>query len=118
MKNEFLLAIGQLAAEKNLPKEIVFEAVEAALASAYRRDGDEAPNVYVKIDEDTGEIHAYQQKSVVTAVEEPNFEISIEDAKRYKPNARDGDVLDFEMKIPENAGRIAAQTAKHPKARC
>jgi N utilization substance protein A len=112
MKNDFLLAIGQLAAEKNLPRDVVFEAVEAALASAYRRDGEDSPNVYVKIDAETGDIRAYQQKAVVSAVEEPNFEISIEDAKRYKSNAQDGDVLDFEIKIPENAGRIAAQTAK------
>ena len=50
MKNDFLLALGQLAAEKNLPKEVVFEAVEAALTSAYRREGENAPNIYVKID--------------------------------------------------------------------
>ena len=112
MKSETLLAIGQLAAEKNLAKEVVFEAVEAALASAYRRDGDDAPNVFVKINGETGEIHAYLQKTVVTDVEEPNLEISIDEARRYRPNVTDGDVLDFEMKIPENAGRIAAQTAK------
>ncbi len=112
MKNEFLLALGQLAAEKNLPKEIVFEAVEAALTSAYRREGENAPNIYAKIDHETGEIRAYMQKAVVEDVLEPNVEISIEEAKRYKVNAAEGDVLDFEIKIPDNAGRIAAQTAK------
>ena len=112
MKNEFLLALGQLAAEKNLPKEVVFDAVEAALSSAYRREGENAPNIYAKIDHETGEIRAYMQKAVVEEVLEPNVEISIEDAKRYKVNAAEGDVLDFEIKIPDNAGRIAAQTAK------
>jgi len=112
MKSDTLLAIGQLAAEKNLAKEVVFEAVEAALASAYRRDGDEAPNVFVKINPETGEIHAYMQKTVVGEVEDQNLEISLDEARRYKPSAKGGDVLDFEMKIPENAGRIAAQTAK------
>ena len=112
MKNEFLLAIGQLAAEKNLPRDIVFDAVEAALTSAYRREGENAPNVIVKIDGETGDIHAYQQKTVVDDVEEPNVEISLTDARRYKRDASAGDVLDFEMKIPDNAGRIAAQTAK------
>ena len=112
MKNEFLLALGQLAAEKNLPKEVVFEAVEAALTSAYRREGENAPNIYAKIDHETGDIHAYMQKSVVEEVAEPNVEISIEEAKRYKRDASEGDVLDFEIKIPDNAGRIAAQTAK------
>ena len=112
MKNDFLLAIGQLAAEKNLAKDVVFEAVEAALSSAYRREGENAPNVYVKVDPESGEIHAYMQKTVVEEVEEPNVEISVEDAQRYKRDASEGDVLDFEMRIPENAGRIAAQTAK------
>jgi len=112
MKNDFLLAIGQLAAEKNLPRDIVFEAVEAALTSAYRREGENAPNVYAKIDPETGDIHAYMQKTVVDEVEEPHVEISIQEAQRYKRDAQPGDVLDFEMKIPQNAGRIAAQTAK------
>ncbi|GBD23210.1 Transcription termination/antitermination protein NusA [bacterium HR29] len=112
MKNEFLLAISQLAAEKNLPKEVVIEAVEAALAAAYRRDGENAPNLYVKIDPDTGEIHAYQQRVVVEEVTDPQVEISVADARRYKRDAKPGDILDFEMKLPQNAGRIAAQTAK------
>ena len=112
MKNEFLLALGQLAAEKNLPREVVFEAVEAALSSAYRREGDNAPNIYVKIDPISGDIHAYRQMAVVEEVELPNVEISIGDARRWKTDVKEGDVLDFEEKIPENAGRIAAQTAK------
>jgi N utilization substance protein A len=114
MKNDFLLALGQLAAEKNLPKEVVFEAVEAALTSAYRREGENAPNIYVKIDSITGDIRAYRQMAVVEdgEVEEAHVEMSLGDAKRWKPDVRAGDVLDFEEKIPENAGRIAAQTAK------
>lgn len=112
MKNDFLLAIGQLANERNLPRDIVFEAVEAALSSAYRREGENQPNIFVKIDGDTGDLRVYNQMSVVEEVEEPNLELSLEDARRYKRDARVGDVLDFEMKVPENAGRIAAQTAK------
>jgi N utilization substance protein A len=112
MKNDFLLAIGQLAAEKNLPKEIVFEAVEAALSSAFRREGENAPNVYVRIDPETGEIRTYEQRMVVDEVVEPNVEIAVAEAKRYKRDAAVGDVLDFEKKTPDNAGRIAAQTAK------
>ena len=74
MKNEFLLALGQLAAEKNLPKEVVFEAVEAALTSAYRKEGENAPNIYAKIDHESGDIRAYMQKAVVESVVEPNVE--------------------------------------------
>jgi N utilization substance protein A len=112
MKNEFLLALGQLAAEKNLPKEVVFEAVEAALTSAYRREGENAPNIYVKIDSISGDIQAYRQMAVVEEVEQPNVEISVTEARKYKRDVQEGDVLDFEEKVPDNAGRIAAQTAK------
>lgn len=112
MKNDLLLALNQVAAEKNLPPETVYEAVEAALTSAFRREEDDAPNLYVKIDARTGDVRAYRQMVVAETVEDPRVEISVEEARRWKPDARPGDVLDFEEKIPERAGRIAAQTAK------
>ncbi len=112
MKNELLLALGQLAAEKNLPREVVFEAVEAALTSAFRREGDNAPNINVKIDTNSGDIRAYRQMVVVEEVEEPAVEMTLAEARRWKPDVRVGDVLDFEEQLPPNAGRIAAQTAK------
>ena len=112
VKNDFLLAISQLAAEKNLAREVIFQAVEDALASAYRRDGEEGPEVHVRISGETGDISAFIQKTVVRAVEDDNLEMDIEEARRYKPDARIDDILEFEVKPPENAGRIAAQTAK------
>ena len=112
MKNELLLALSALAAEKNLPREVVFEAVEAALTSAFRREGENAPNINVKIDINTGDIRAYRQMVVTDDVEEPAVEMTVDDAKKWKPDVRVGDVLDFEEQIPANAGRIAAQTAK------
>jgi len=112
MKNELLLALSALAAEKNLPREIVFEAVEAALTSAFRREGDNAPNINVKIDPGTGDYRLYRQMMVVEEVEEPHVEMTVAEAKRWKPDVRVGDVLDFEEQLPPNAGRIAAQTAK------
>ena len=112
MKNELLLALSALATEKNLPRDIVFEAVEAALTSAFRREGDNAPNINVKIDPIGGDIKAYRQMVVVEEVEEPNVEMTMEAAQKWKPDVRIGDVLDFEEQLPPNAGRIAAQTAK------
>jgi N utilization substance protein A len=111
MKSETLLAIGQLAAEKNLTRDIVFKALEAALTSAYR-ENDEVSNVYVRVDPESGDIHVYQQKVVVDEIEDEATEILVGDAQRYKRDAKPGDVLDFEVKVPENAGRIAAQKAK------
>ncbi len=112
MKNELLLALSALAAEKNLPREVVFDAVEAALTSAFRREGENAPNINVKIDMTTGDIRAYRQMIVAEEVEEPHVEMTVEEAKKWKPDVRIGDVLDFEEQLPANAGRIAAQTAK------
>ncbi len=112
MKNDFLLAISQLAAEKNLAREVIFQAVEAALASAYRRDGEEGPEVHVRISGETGDISAFIQKTVVREIEDSNIEMDLDEAQRYKPDAHIDDVLEFEVKPPENAGRIAAQTAK------
>ena len=111
MKNEFIVAIGQLAAEKNLPKEVVFEAVEAALASAYKKDSLAASNVVVKIDAETGEMRTFTRRTVVEEMEDPITEITVEDARKERPGIQLGEGIDTEV-MPEHSGRIAAQTAK------
>jgi N utilization substance protein A len=111
MKNDFLIALTQLSAEKNLPKEVVFEAVEAALASAYKKDNPNAGNVAVKIDTTTGNVRAFNQRLIVTEVTDPKTEISIQEARQYRPGAILGDTIDSELPI-QTSGRIAAQTAK------
>jgi N utilization substance protein A len=110
-KNDFLTAITQLSAEKNLPKEVVFEAVEAALASAYKKDALANANLVVKIDPNTGGARVFMQKAVVEEVEDPKVEISLEEARQIQPNTYVGDTVNIEV-TPANAGRIAAQTAK------
>lgn len=111
MKSDFLMAITQLSAEKSLPKEVVFEAVEAALASAYKKDMNSVAAVSVKIDPGTGNIHAYLHKLVVDEVENARDEISLEDARALRPDAATGETVAVESPA-QNAGRIAAQTAK------
>jgi N utilization substance protein A len=111
MKNEFITAITALAAEKNLPRDTVLEAVEMALASAYKKDNLAANNVVVKINPDDGNIHVYTARDVVEEVEDDKIQMTIEEARRIKPDAQIGDVLMFDA-TPANAGRIAAQTAK------
>ncbi|MFQ5879115.1 MAG: transcription termination factor NusA [Dehalococcoidia bacterium] len=111
MKSEFLIAITQLSAEKNLPKEVVLQAVEAALASAYKKDTQEAGNISVRIDRQTGAVHVYSGRTVVESVEDPRLEMDVAAARRYKPDAQVGDVVNLEI-TPQDAGRIAAQTAK------
>jgi N utilization substance protein A len=111
MKNEFITAITALAAEKNLPRDTVLEAVEAALASAYKKDNLANNNVVVKIHPEDGNIKVYTAKTVVEQVEDENVEMTLEEARRFKPDARIGDIVMFDA-TPANAGRIAAQTAK------
>jgi len=112
MKSEFVLALTQLAAEKNLPKEVVISAVETALVSAYRKDNF-APNqeISVKIDPATGKVRVWAEKVVVEKPEDPREEISLADAQKINPNAEIDSTVEVEA-TPRNAGRIAAQTAK------
>jgi N utilization substance protein A len=112
MKSEFLLAIIQLAAERNLPKEAVFKAVEAALASAYRKDEfGSRYNISVKIHPGSGEVRVYAQKTVVEDPADPCHELSLTEAREIKKDAQLGQAIAVEV-TPPNAGRIAAQTAK------
>jgi N utilization substance protein A len=111
MKSEFLIAITQIAAEKNLPKEVVLQAVETALVSAYKKDSEATGNIAVRIDRITGNVHVYAQRAVVEEVEDPRVDISLEEARRIQPDAQIGDIIENEV-TPANAGRIAAQTAK------
>ncbi len=112
MKSDFLLAITQLSAEKNLPKEVVLGAVEAALVSAYRKEHFlPNQNIAVKISPVTGKVEVWAEKTVVEKVLDDRKDISLSQAKKINPEAKLGDVLMAES-TPENAGRIAAQTAK------
>ena len=119
MKSEFLIAVTQLAAERNLPRDMVISAVEAALVSAYRRDtGSVGQNITVRLDPNTGEVSLYQVKTVVEEIEDPAKELTLKEAKqagrKLQPPVTDpkiGDELEFEMPA-QVAGRIAAQTAK------
>ncbi|HLB29345.1 MAG TPA: transcription termination factor NusA [Dehalococcoidia bacterium] len=111
MKSEFLIAITQLAAEKNLPKDVVFQAMEAALASAYRKDNGGVGDVTVKIDVTSGSIRIICHKTIVEEVADPRLEMPLDEARNYKPDAEVGDVVDIPTAI-QSAGRIAAQTAK------
>jgi len=112
MKSDFLLAITQLSAEKNLPKEVVIAAVEAALVSAYRKDNFAAnQNISVKINSTSGRVEVWAEKTVVELPSDGRREISLDEARRIKPDAQIGETIEVEA-TPRNAGRIAAQTAK------
>ena len=111
MSTDFILALDQIEEEKGIAKEVLIEAIEAALISAYRRNFGSAQNVSVDIARDTGVIHVYARKTVVPEVTDPRLEISLEEARDINPKYQEEDVVEIEV-TPRNFGRIAAQTAK------
>ena len=112
MKSDFLIALTQLAAERGLPREMVLGAIEAALASAYKRDNLAASqNISVRLSPGTGDIRVYVLKNVVGDVEDNKLEMTRADAKKMKPDAEIGDVIEIES-THNLSGRIVAQTAK------
>ncbi len=112
MKSDFMLAITQLSAEKNLPKEVVLQAVEMALVSAYRKDNF-APNqnIQVKINPNTGKVEVWVEKTVAEVLVDSRREILLGEARKLKADIQLGEPVMVEA-TPQNAGRIAAQTAK------
>ncbi len=112
MKSDFLIALTQLAAERNLPRDIVLSAIEAALVSAFRKDSiATGQEISVKLDPGTGDVSVYLLKKVVDEVENDLLEITLKDAKKYQADITVGENVAYE-KLPASAGRIAAQTAK------
>ncbi len=112
MKSDFLLAITQLSAEKNLPREVVIKAVETALVSAYKKDNFPADqNISVRINPNTGAVQVWAEKITVESPSDRYREISLDEARHIKTDAQLGDTIEVEA-TPHNAGRIAAQTAK------
>lgn len=112
MKSDFLLAITQLSAEKNLSREVVLGAVEAALASAYRKNNfAPSQNISVKINPSSGKVEVWAEKTVVEQASDRRLEISLDEARKVKPDVQIDDAIYVED-TPHNAGRIAAQTAK------
>ena len=113
MKSEFALAFNEIAEHSKLKREIILEALENAMVTAYRKavNASAAQHVVVKIDAGTGGIKVYAEKEVVDSVLEPNTEVALGDAREVDPQAQLGDMVTVES-TPKNFGRIAAQAAK------
>lgn len=111
MSTELMQALHDLGKEKGIEPEVILEAVEAALISAYKKNFGSAQNVQVNIDEVTGEFHVYTCYDVVEEVVNDKTEIALVDAQKRNPNYQIGEVV-MEEVTPRNFGRIAAQTAK------
>jgi len=113
MKNEFALAFNEVLEEKQLPKEIILQAVESAMVSAYRRSvvSSNAQHVEAKVDPETGQVNIYAEKEVVEEVQDDRTEVTLEVARTVNPEANLGDMVVVDS-TPKDFGRVAAQTAR------
>ncbi len=111
MSKEMLRAFEALEDEKGISKEVILEALEAALVSAYKRNYQQAQNVEVNFDAKKGDIKVFAVKEVVDLVMDSQLEVSLQDAHDLNNAYEIGDKIKFEV-TPKDFGRIAAQTAK------
>lgn len=126
----FIAAVDNISKEKNISKEVVFEAMELALATAYKKNFNSQTNVKVEINRETGDIKVYSVLTVVEKltekseveseeelteeeIEEKNkiVEIELKDAKKDYPKIKVGDIIEEEV-TPKDFGRVATSTAK------
>jgi N utilization substance protein A len=115
MSKEILMVVDAVSNEKGVEKSVIFEAMEAALASATKKRHGDDIEVRVSIDRETGEYETFRRWAVFaddsTELEEPARELRLEDALDVDPNAEPGGFVEVPMESVE-FGRIAAQTAK------
>lgn len=108
---ELLEALDQLQSEKGITKEYMIDSLKMALEAAYKKNYDSEEDVNVDIDEETGTIAVYAIKKVVTEVENPELEISLDEAKLISKKSKKGSEVKIEV-TPKNFGRIAAGAGK------
>jgi len=110
---DFLEAMQAIEGDRNISKEVVLDALQEALAKAYRKHI-EIPDalVSVTIDEKTGEVCLYQQYAVVENVEDEELEITLEDAQKHNQDLQIGDLYNVKVSI-DDLGRAAALLAKN-----
>jgi N utilization substance protein A len=111
MSRDFIGALLQLNAEKQVPREQLIRTVEDAIQSAYRRIANEE-DIHVEIDADSGKIRVFRARIAVTEVEDPLTQFSLEEARAIKPDAVPGELVETEQLDGDVFGRIGAQTAK------
>lgn len=111
MSAELIQALEQLEKEKGIEKNVLIEAIEAALISAYKRNFGSTQNVKICIDPETGDVKVFALKRVMSSPENDIGDISLEEARKLNGEYEEEDIAEIEV-TPRKFGRIAAQTAK------
>ncbi|NLW44700.1 MAG: transcription termination/antitermination protein NusA [Syntrophomonadaceae bacterium] len=111
MSGELIQALVELEKERGIPKEVLIDAIESALKTAYKKNFGSSQNVEVHMDSETGDVRVLSRKTVAQEVSDVKTEISLEEARLIDSSVQMGDEIEVEV-TPSNFGRIAAQTAK------
>lgn len=111
MNNDFIQALYALELEKGINANLIIEAVETALKSAYKKNYTTSGEIEVKVDKDSGKIDVFALKNIVNHIEDETSEILFEEALEYDSDALLGDTIAIPLEI-HSFGRIAAQTAR------
>jgi N utilization substance protein A len=113
MKSEFALAFNEVVEDRQLSRDVILDALESAMVSAYRRavNASNAQLVEAKVDLDSGDVRIFAEKEVVEDVQSEQTEVLLSEAKKVEPEAELGDMVVVDT-TPEDFGRVAAQTAR------
>ena len=112
MNKELMEALDLLEKEKQISRDVLFDAIENSLITACKNHFGKSDNVKVEINRETCDFVCYAEKEVVEEVEDPILQISLEDAKKIKAKYKVGDIVRVDIKSKE-FGRIAAQNARN-----
>jgi N utilization substance protein A len=96
MSRDFIGALLQLNAEKQVPREQLIRTVEDAIQSAYRRIANEE-DIYVQIDADSGKIRVFRARTAVSEIEDPLTQFSLDEARAVKADAQPGELVETEQ---------------------
>ena len=114
MSHNLYQALKELTDEKNLPMEVLLEAIQDALVIAYRKNFESDEDARVALDKDTGTFQVFARHTVVEnedAIVEPDHQYTLEEAQEIKPDAIVGEVIEEDV-TPTTFGRIATQAVK------
>lgn len=112
MSKEFFEAVKLLETEKGIPADYLYEKISAAIIVAAKHDYNGKDIVHCDIDEEKQKIKVYVTKNVVEEIEDPDTDLTLEQAQQYRKSAKVGKTIDIPLKT-KDFGRIVAQTAKH-----
>lgn len=114
LQTDFMVAVNQIAAERNIDPDDVLEAIKLAIQTGFRRDypEEEVESVIVDIDKSNGMISVFADKKVVDMVTNTDSQISLEDAVKIEPKLKVGDHIQVDITPSGDFGRVAAQAAK------